>query len=527
MVERSTVALKVRSLPCTSLSRRYRKKKQFCDVLSFQKYHKLQMMMIQDKQQKKIEKLKEDLIKTEETINIENQKVLNDQVDENSDKEEHDNSVEDEFCDEEESFSDEYADEEEFESSISSSSEYLSEIESEMEVGEYWDDDEHFAPDQYETETELETREIDDEKHLHCNDEEQIKDFEHEQGRQQFVTNLHANRLVDYVSTDDEIPLFDDSDIENNGNEYSENLNEASNVQETLDGTINIENREGSTPPVDDFDVEAVMAMQFRDTRLESHIREHSLNLIPREATRNDGNCWYDAIADQIVLHEVPDKPTNHIDLRTAVCNALPKLPQAKDWVQNIFGGEESFSDFIEEHKKPGVWTDGLGIMCQATSLYVGRNIHIVGTANIGQGFAFTKLESVEEANSFPPFTVGYYQDKHYQSLQEDPRLQGKVMEQNRDVLRSSDEVRNIIDKFDEEKLLEESVFESDSDYEGLYPSDLDIDCFDNNLISSDDSVCEMLEKVDKIRRKDDTVVDASAGKPSYGKSRNLLDRLC
>jgi len=525
MVERSTVALKVRSLPCTSLSRRYRKKKQFCDVLSFQKYHKLQMMMIQDKQQKKIEKLKEDLLKTEETINIENQKVLNDQVDENSDKEEHENSVEDEFCDEEESSSDEYADEEEFESSISSSSEYLSEIESEMEVGEYWDDDEHFAPDHYETE--LESREIDDEKHLHCNDEEQIKDFEHEQGRQQFVTNLHANRLVDYVSTDDEIPLFDDSDIENNGNEYAENLNEASNVKETLDGTINIENREGSIPPVDDFDVEAVMAMQFRDTRLESHIREHSLNLIPREATRNDGNCWYDAIADQIVLHEVPGKPTNHIDLRTAVCNALPKLPQAKDWVQNIFGGEESFSDFIEEHKKPGVWTDGLGIMCQATSLYVGRNIHIVGTANIGQGFAFTKLESVEEANSFPPFTVGYYQDKHYQSLQEDPRLQGKVMELTRNVLRSSDEVRNIIDKLDEEKLLEESVFESDSDYEGLYPSDLDIDCFDNNLISSDDSVCEMLEKVDKIRRKDDSVVDASAGKPSYGKSRNLLDRLC
>merc|ERR1719369_2236396 len=146
---------------------------------------------------------------------------------------------------------------------------------------------------------------------------------------------------------------------ENNGN-VSDSFEQIDNLEE-LDVSI-----------IDDDDVEALMTMQFRDTRLQSHIREHNLNLIPREATRNDGNCWYDAIADQIVLHEVPDKPTNHIDLRIAVCNALPKLPQAKDWVQNIFGGEESFCDFIEEHKKPGVWTDGLGIMCQATSLYVG-----------------------------------------------------------------------------------------------------------------------------------------------------------
>jgi len=523
MVERSMVALKVRSLSCTSLSRRYRKKKQFCDVLSFQKYHKLQMMMKQDKQQKKIEKLKEDLMKTEETIILENQKIRNDQVEEDSDKKEHDYSVEDEFCEEEEFLSDDYA-EEEFESSISSSSDYLSEVESEMEVIEHWEDDEHSAPDQYETEHE--NQEIEDKKHLHSDDEVQLKGLEHEHGKQQYVANLHVNRLVDYVSTDDEVPLFYDSDIEDNGNEYAENLNEASSVAETLDSTINIENHEGSTT-VDDFDVEAIMAMQFRDTRLESHIREHSLNLIPREATRNDGNCWYDAIADQIVLHEVPDMPTNHIDLRTAVCDALPYLPQSKDWIQNIFGGEKSFSNFIEEHKNPGVWTDGLGIMCQATSLYVGRNIHIVGTANIGQGFAFTKLESVDDADSFPPFTVGYYQDKHYQSLQEDPRLQGEVVEQNHDVLTNSDELRNFIGKIDEEKLLEESVFESDSDYEGLYPSDLDIDSFDNNLISSDDSVSEMLDKVDKIRRKDDSVVEARAGKPSCGKSRNLLDRLC
>ena len=528
MVERSSVALKVRSLSCTSLSRRYRKKKQFCDVLSFQKYHKLQMMMIQDKQLKKIEKLQEDLTKTEETILKKKQKECIDQNNENVDKEDFDSSVEDEFCEEEilsdeydlnEEYEDELGDEEELGSS-SSSSEYLSEIESDMEVVEYTGNDERFDSDEYDTEPEIK-----DNDPLQSNYDDQIKDFDQEQREQHLVINTQVNQLVDYVSTDDEIPLFDDSDVESNGNDYEVNLNEASSVVETLDSTKNFENPDDT--PVDDFDVEAVMAMQFRDTRLESHIREHSLNLIPREATRTDGNCWYDAIADQIVLHEVPGKPTNHLDLRSAVCDVLPDLPQAKDWVQNIFGGEKPFSEFIEEHKKPGVWTDGLGIMCQATALFVGRTIHIVGTANIGQGFAFTKLESVEEADNFPPFTVGYYQDKHYQSLQDDPRQHGTALEQNSDASISSDQVRNIIDKMDEEKLLEESVFESDSDYEGLYASDLDIDSFDNNLISSDDSVSEMLEKVDKIRRKDDSVVDARAGKPSYGKSRNLLDRLC
>merc|ERR1719187_896494 len=241
--------------------------------------------------------------------------------------------------------------------------------------------------------------------------------------------------------------------------------------------------------------------MQFRDTRLESHIREHGLNLI--------------------LLHEVHDKPNNHLDLRLAVCDALPQLPQAKDWVQNLFGDEKTFGEFIEEHRHPGVWTDGLGIMCQATALFVGRNVHIVGTANIGQGFAFTKLESIEEADSFPPFTVGYYQDRHYQSLQElRHQSDGKSEEDIYEESLGSDQVRKL---FDEEKLLNESVFENDSEFDGICGSDEDIDSFDNNFIDSDDSVSEMLKKVDKIRQKDDNVVDAN----SYGKSRNLLDRLC
>merc|ERR1712059_221885 len=57
--------------------------------------------------------------------------------------------------------------------------------------------------------------------------------------------------------------------------------------------------------------------------------------------------------------------------------------------------------------------------MCQATAFYLGHNIHIVGTANTGQGLGYTKLESVEGADQFQPLYIGYYQGQHYQSLKE------------------------------------------------------------------------------------------------------------
>ena len=215
------------------------------------------------------------------------------------------------------------------------------------------------------------------------------------------------------------------------------------------------------------------------DTILQNHIREHDLNLIPRAATRSDGNCWYDAIADQIALHKVPDKPTNHVDLRLAVCEAIPKMPQAKEWIQNLFRDEDTFKAFLEKHKTLGKWTDSYGIMCQATALFVGRNIHIVGTANIGQGEAYTKLESVEESTKFPPFTVGYYQEQHYQSLQEGPKDFSEIPPGDLNLSVNSEHDRRTID---EERLLDESVFESD--------------------INCHDSLTEMEKIVDKIRRR-------------------------
>lgn len=152
-------------------------------------------------------------------------------------------------------------------------------------------------------------------------------------------------------------------------------------------------------------------------SELAQHIRKSGLNLTFRSETRSDGNCWYDAIADQIILHKVPGLPTNHADLRRSVVAAIPSLPQAEHW--QVVLGDEDLETFLKSHSVLGMWTDDLGVMCQATALYVGRAIHVVGTANIGQmGCGFTTLESVDGSEDLEPFTVGYLQDHHYQSLQ-------------------------------------------------------------------------------------------------------------
>ena len=49
-----------------------------------------------------------------------------------------------------------------------------------------------------------------------------------------------------------------------------------------------------------------------------------------------------------------------------------------------------------------------------------GRNVHLVGTANSGQKQSFTKMEAGPNSEMYPPFFIGYYQDKHFQSLEID-----------------------------------------------------------------------------------------------------------
>ena len=152
---------------------------------------------------------------------------------------------------------------------------------------------------------------------------------------------------------------------------------------------------------------------------LMEHIKRSGLPLLLRKPTPNDGNCWWHAVADQIVLFNMNDKPQKYWRLRQEVCDYIPGCPNASQWIENLFNNSpEDFRRFIQRQREDGTWTDGYGIMCQATALYVGRNIRLVGTANFGQDQSYTKLEAGEEADTLPPFYIGYYQDKHYQSLE-------------------------------------------------------------------------------------------------------------
>ena len=55
----------------------------------------------------------------------------------------------------------------------------------------------------------------------------------------------------------------------------------------------------------------------------------------------------------------------------------------------------------------------------QATALIVGREIRLIGTANIGQMPGYTTLESLPGTETKKPLTIGYYQNVHFTSLEE------------------------------------------------------------------------------------------------------------
>ena len=116
---------------------------------------------------------------------------------------------------------------------------------------------------------------------------------------------------------------------------------------------------------------------------LKQHIEDHCLGLVFRECTKGDGNCWYRAGADQVVLHNLPGLPRDHKALRELVTSSIPSLPQYDGWLANLFGGDvEAFDRFLHHHSQNGVWTDVSGILCQATALIFERQIQVVGTNN-------------------------------------------------------------------------------------------------------------------------------------------------
>ena len=58
------------------------------------------------------------------------------------------------------------------------------------------------------------------------------------------------------------------------------------------------------------------------------------------------------------------------------------------------------------------------GVMVSAMAAYVNRDIHLVGTANIGKKSHYSKIEAnTSHASRNAPLTLGYLQDIHFQSL--------------------------------------------------------------------------------------------------------------
>ena len=154
---------------------------------------------------------------------------------------------------------------------------------------------------------------------------------------------------------------------------------------------------------------------------LDQHILDKGLALERSGVTVSDGNCWYDAVADQVKLLEIPGVARDHEGLRSEICKALPKLPQAAEWKKSVFRSDRKrFHNFVTKHKRVGEWTDERGIICQATALYLGRNINVVGTVNARQaGPGYSVVEGGPCAENRDPLFVGYYQDQHYQSLKQ------------------------------------------------------------------------------------------------------------
>merc|ERR1712141_828379 len=119
------------------------------------------------------------------------------------------------------------------------------------------------------------------------------------------------------------------------------------------------------------------------------------LGLIPDPPTKGDGNCWYRAAAEQVIVHSIPRVPKEHLKLRKEI------------------------SDHAHRQRKPGQWVDNMGVMVMATAHYLRRNIHLIGYDHPGQpterGYSLTVIEG-EGGEDYAPLTI-FYHDSHYQTL--------------------------------------------------------------------------------------------------------------
>jgi len=153
---------------------------------------------------------------------------------------------------------------------------------------------------------------------------------------------------------------------------------------------------------------------------LENFFKQNNLPLQLRELTQRDGNSFFRAIADQIILHQILGKPTNHHTLRHAICSHLKHLPDKV--TENIPKGL-SLTVLSCRQRKSGQYVDDHGIMMMATALFLNRNIDVYSgdlkaAESSGDLPTLSKIDGGEGAEQTPSLTVFYYKDfKHYQSI--------------------------------------------------------------------------------------------------------------
>jgi len=159
---------------------------------------------------------------------------------------------------------------------------------------------------------------------------------------------------------------------------------------------------------------------------IDKFMKETGLNLKAFPPTKGDGNCWFRAISDQVVIQNIPDKARNHRALRLEVCDHVKMLPEdiQETTIAIVFNGKKrGLNEMVARQRKAGQWVDNTGIMVMTTAHYLARNIHLYSyrseTPDNTRPYSLTKIEAGPGAERHPPVTVFFY-DKHYQTLQPD-----------------------------------------------------------------------------------------------------------
>jgi len=149
-------------------------------------------------------------------------------------------------------------------------------------------------------------------------------------------------------------------------------------------------------------------------------LRNTNLNFIPAPFTKGDGNCFYRAVVEQVIMHNIKDKPLNHKAMRREVTTHIKKLPAdvQQTMIDVVFNGKpRALPDFAYYHRKPDKWVDDKGILVLATAYYLNRTIHIYSyPQDDSREFGLTVQEGGEGSKDLKPINI-FFDNQHYQSL--------------------------------------------------------------------------------------------------------------